>query len=128
MKSATVGSGASASREHDRQTRIIGIACGITIIFLFSGFTLVSRLGFASSLKLIDIAALRFAIGGLLLLPVLLRHGFSGIRPRGAAAPLAQQGEADDRRFARLPRVSLVGGSLLRIGSAHVLLLAWAST
>ncbi|WP_341643884.1 DMT family transporter [Thauera sp. SDU_THAU2] len=85
MKS-TAGGGAPIAQQSDRRTRIIGIACGITIIFLFSGFTLVSRLGFATSLQLIDIAALRFLIGGLLLLPVLLRHGFSGIRARDAAA------------------------------------------
>jgi drug/metabolite transporter (DMT)-like permease len=86
MKSTAAGSGASIAPERDRHTRLIGIACGIVIVFLFSGFTLVSRLGFASSLKLIDIALLRFSIGGLLLLPVLLRRGFSGIRPRDAAA------------------------------------------
>ena len=86
MKSIVVSGGASTSREDERQTRIIGIVCGITIIFLFSGFTLVSRLGFATSLQLVDIAALRFLIGGILLLPVLLRNGFSGIRPRDAAA------------------------------------------
>ncbi|MFT4102757.1 MAG: DMT family transporter [Burkholderiaceae bacterium] len=86
MKPAADGVGASASQAADRRTRFIGIACGIAIIVLFSGFTLVSRLGLATSLKLIDIAALRFSIGGLLLLPVLLRHGFSGIRLRDAAA------------------------------------------
>lgn len=70
----------------DPKTRVIGILCGIAVILLFSGFTLVSRLGFASSLKLMDIAALRFAIGGLLLLPVLLHYGLSGVRWRDAAA------------------------------------------
>jgi drug/metabolite transporter (DMT)-like permease len=71
---------------HHRQTRITGIACGGAIVFLFSGFMLVSRAGFASPLKLIDMAALRFSIGGLVMLPVLLRHGFAGVRLRGAAA------------------------------------------
>ncbi len=86
MKPATAGTGASASQARDRRNRFIGITCGVASVVLFSGFTLVSRLGLATSLTLIDIAALRFSIGGLLLLPVLLRHGFAGIRPRDAIA------------------------------------------
>lgn len=86
METTVVESGPLNSLKRDRQTRATGIACGIAVIFLFSGFTLFSRLGLASSLKLIDIAALRFAISGLVLLPVLLRHGFSGIKLRDAVA------------------------------------------
>lgn len=66
--------------------RVVGIVCGVAVILFFSGFTLVSRIGFASALTLPDIAALRFSIGGLLLLPVLLRHGFGGLRWHQAAA------------------------------------------
>jgi drug/metabolite transporter (DMT)-like permease len=65
--------------------RAIGVACGVVSVLLFSSFTLVSRLGFSSSLTLPDIAALRFGIGGLLLLPVLLRYGLAGVRWRDAA-------------------------------------------
>jgi drug/metabolite transporter (DMT)-like permease len=68
------------------RTRVIGILCGVVVILLFSGFTLVSRLGFASSLRLADIAALRFVVAGMLMLPVLLHHGLSGVRWRDAAA------------------------------------------
>jgi len=68
------------------KNRSIGILCGIAVIVLFSGFTLVSRLGFSSSLTLADIAALRFSIGGTLLLPVFFRYGLSGLRWREAAA------------------------------------------
>jgi drug/metabolite transporter (DMT)-like permease len=77
---------ATQSTPRDARTRAIGILCGIAVILLFSGFTLVSRLGFASSLKLMDIAALRFGIGGLIMLPVLLHYGFSQVRWRDAAA------------------------------------------
>ncbi|HSK41904.1 MAG TPA: DMT family transporter, partial [Arenibaculum sp.] len=66
--------------------RTIGILCGLGVVALFSGFTLVSRLGFSSSLTLPDIAALRFGIGGLLLLPIVLRHGLSGLSWRHAIA------------------------------------------
>jgi drug/metabolite transporter (DMT)-like permease len=59
--------------------RSVGVICGIGVILLFSGFTLISRLGFSSALTLPDIAALRFGIGGMALLPFVLRHGLSGL-------------------------------------------------
>lgn len=66
--------------------RAIGILCAVLSILLFSGFTLVSRLGLSSSLTLPDLAALRFGIGGALLLPVVFRHGLSGMRWQDAGA------------------------------------------
>ena len=82
--------------ECPNHNRRIGILCGIVIVCLFSGFTLVSRMGFASSLKVIDIAALRFATAGIVLLPLLFRYGLTvkkgigertrQIRPHEAAA------------------------------------------
>lgn len=69
--------------------RAIGYAC--IIVGLFSGFVLVSRLGLATSLSLPDLAALRFGIGALVLLPVLLVHGFGGVRA-GEALGLAVLG------------------------------------
>ena len=66
--------------------RIVGAACASASVFLFSSFTLASRLGFSSSLTLPDLAALRFGVGGLVLLPVLLRHGFRRVEWRGALA------------------------------------------
>lgn len=69
--------------------RFTGIALGVLSVALFSGFTLASRLGLSSSLKFPDLAALRFGIGGTLLLPVLLRHGLGGTRlPRAATLAL----------------------------------------
>lgn len=65
--------------------RLIGVCCGGLSVLLFSSFTLVSRLGFSSALAWTDLAALRFGIGGSLLLPVLLRHGLGGMRWREAA-------------------------------------------
>jgi drug/metabolite transporter (DMT)-like permease len=78
------------SRGSSKQTGVlgrektIGILCGLAVIALFSGFTLISRLGFSSSLTLSDIAALRFGVGGTLLLPLILRHGLSGLSWRQA--------------------------------------------
>lgn len=57
-----------------------------SVVLLFSGFVLVSRAGLSTALTLPDIAALRFGIGGLLLLPIVLKHGLSGLRPAQALA------------------------------------------
>lgn len=63
-----------------------GIAYACCVVILFSGFVVVSRLGFATVLTLPDIAALRFGIGGLMLSPILIMHGLSGLRFRQAVA------------------------------------------
>ena len=83
MRSKPAG-GVPASPEPGSRT--VGILCGFAVILLFSGFTLVSRLGLPSSLHVLDIAALRFGVSGMLLLPVLLHYGRAGIRWRDAAA------------------------------------------
>lgn len=69
-----------------RRDRVIGALCGIAVVLLFSSFTLISRLGLASSLQLMDIAALRFSISGVLMAPVLWHYGLSSVRWRDAAA------------------------------------------
>ncbi len=63
-----------------------GFLYGVVSVALFSGFTLVSRAGLTASLQPWDLAALRFGIGGLLLLPALVRHGFGKVAPRDALA------------------------------------------
>ncbi len=65
--------------------RARGFAYAGVVVALFSGFVLLSRHGLSTTLSLPDIAALRFGIGGLLLSPVLIRHGLSGLRPAQAA-------------------------------------------
>ncbi|MFL6646952.1 MAG: DMT family transporter [Sulfurifustaceae bacterium] len=72
-------------------SKAIGILCAIVIVVLFAGFTLISRLGFSSALKLPDIAALRFGIAGVILLPIFLKRGLSGL-PWYRAAGLAFAG------------------------------------
>src|SRR5690606_303668 len=66
--------------------RAQGIAYACCAALLFSGFVVVSRLGFSTVLTLPAIAALRFGIGGLVLSPILIRHGLSGLRLREAVA------------------------------------------
>ncbi len=60
-------------------TKIVGYACAGMVIVLFSGFTLLSRFGMQTGLSMLDLAALRFGIGGLLLLPIFLRYGRCGL-------------------------------------------------
>jgi drug/metabolite transporter (DMT)-like permease len=58
---------------------IIAIGCAIAVVIIFSSFTLVSRIGVRSTLGVADVAALRFSIGGLLLLPVFLKLRLGGL-------------------------------------------------
>jgi len=74
----------SPARSNLAAERAVGLISALTVIVLFSGFTLISRLGSATALQIWDIAFLRFAIGGLVLLPVFLRFGLSGISMREA--------------------------------------------
>ncbi len=67
------------------------MSCGVLSVLLFASFTLVSRLGFSSRLGLVDLAALRFGIGGTLLFPVFLRADLRGV-PRRDLVGLALSG------------------------------------
>jgi len=87
LRFLAAGSDAAGVAAKIRRARTVGIMCALTSVLLFSSFTLISRLGFSSSsLAPADVAALRFGIGGLVLLPVLLRYGLAGVRWRDAAA------------------------------------------
>lgn len=78
------------SHPSDRE-RVVGLLCALAVIALFSSFTLVSRIGLSSSLSMMDIAALRFTVAGLVMLPVLVHFGWAGVRWRDAV-PLALTG------------------------------------
>lgn len=64
----------------------IGVACALAVVIIFTSFTLLSRIGVRSTLGVPDIAALRFGIGGLLLLPVFLRYKLAGVELAQALA------------------------------------------
>ena len=57
----------------------IGLACAVGVVLLFSSFVIVSRLGLRTELEPTDLAFIRYVVSGLLLLPVLLRHGTAGL-------------------------------------------------
>jgi drug/metabolite transporter (DMT)-like permease len=79
-----------------RRERVVGLSCGVLSVLLFSSFTLFSRRGLSSALRPPDLAALRFGVGGALLLPVLLRRGArrAAWRDAGALAGLGGLGFA----------------------------------
>ncbi len=54
-----------------------GALCGLAAVSIWSGWIVVARLGLQSSLTPWDIAALRFGVAGLLLLPYVLRKGLA---------------------------------------------------
>jgi drug/metabolite transporter (DMT)-like permease len=57
-----------------RHGELRGIAWGLAAAFLTAGWWVVTRRGVTASLDQLDVAALRFAVSGLLLSPVLWRH------------------------------------------------------
>src|SRR5882724_12407316 len=56
---------------------IRGALYGLAAVSIWSGWIVVARLGLQSSLTPWDIAALRFGVAGLLLLPYLLKKGLA---------------------------------------------------
>lgn len=81
-----------SSTDSSRAARLDGILCAIIAVMLFASFTLVSRLGLTTTrLTLPDLAMLRFAIAGLVLFPVFIKHRLERLR-RSQAFLLAVTG------------------------------------
>lgn len=58
----------------------MAVIYGPLVLVCYCGLTLISRFGLtSSSLTIWDLAALRFDVGGLLLLPVFFRWKFKGV-------------------------------------------------
>lgn len=62
-----------------QRNKSVGIAAAASVIVLFVGFVLISEFGLRTALVPWDLAALRFAVAGLVMLPVVLKHGFLGL-------------------------------------------------
>ncbi len=56
---------------------ITGASCGVAAVSIWAGWMVVTRLGVTTTLSIWDITALRFAVAGLVLLPVVLRRGLA---------------------------------------------------
>jgi drug/metabolite transporter (DMT)-like permease len=61
------------------RNRMVGLAAASCVVVLFAGFVLVSKYGLRTALVPWDLAALRFAVAGLVMLPVALKHGLLGL-------------------------------------------------
>jgi drug/metabolite transporter (DMT)-like permease len=57
-----------------------GAACGLAAVAIWAGWSVSTRLAVTSGLDAWDIAALRFGVAGLLLMPVVLRRGLASDR------------------------------------------------
>ena len=89
-----------------------GALCGLAAACIWAGWIVVARLGLRTSLTPWDIAALRFGVGGLLLLPYLWRKGLA-IERLGWAGFLALVIGCG------APMVLLVNAGLLFAPAAH---------
>lgn len=58
---------------------MLGIGAALLVVLLWSGFFLVSRFGLREAIAPIDMAALRFGVSGLVMLPLLGLGGFGGL-------------------------------------------------
>jgi drug/metabolite transporter (DMT)-like permease len=65
---------------HRRAAYVRGALYGLAAISIWSGWIVVARLGLQKSLTPWDIAALRFGVAGVLLLPYLTHQGLGGAR------------------------------------------------
>jgi methionine-rich copper-binding protein CopC len=89
-----------------------GALCGLGAACIWSGWIVVARLGLRTNFTPWDIAALRFGVGGLLLLPYLWRKGF-------AIERLGWMGLAALVLGCGAPMVLLVNAGLLFAPAAH---------
>lgn len=65
------------SNERDGTQYLRGALYGLAAVSIWSGWIVVARLGLRTSLTPWDIAALRFGVAGLLLLPLVIRKGLA---------------------------------------------------
>jgi drug/metabolite transporter (DMT)-like permease len=83
-----------------------GALCGLSAVCIWAAFIVVSRLGVSTSLTPWDVAAIRFAVAGVILLPYLLKRGL-------ALERLGWQGVAAVAVGCGAPMVLLVNAGLL---------------
>lgn len=89
-----------------------GAIYGLSAVCIWAAFIVVSRLGVRTSLTPWDVAAVRFAVAGVLLAPYLLRHGLALDR-------LGWAGVASITAGCGAPMVLLVNAGLLFAPAAH---------
>lgn len=65
------------SSDRDARQYVQGALCGLAAVGIWSGWIVVARLGLRTSLTPWDIAALRFGVAGVLLLPYVFKNGLA---------------------------------------------------
>jgi drug/metabolite transporter (DMT)-like permease len=65
------------SSDRDARRYFQGALCGLAAVSIWSGWIVVARLGLRTSLTPWDIAALRFGVAGVLLLPYVFKNGLA---------------------------------------------------
>jgi len=78
---SAVPTAATIAERGGRRELAIGLACAAVTVAVWTGFLLLSRHGAKGTLLPWDLAALRFGVGGLVMLPWLLWHGLGGLSP-----------------------------------------------
>ncbi len=58
---------------------LVGLACGLAVPFIWGAWIVASRFGVTHSLTPYDVTALRIGVASLIVLPVFLTRGFSGL-------------------------------------------------
>jgi len=56
---------------------LIGAVCAIAAVAIWAGWLVMMRVGVITTLTAFDLTALRFAVAGVVLLPIVLRHGLA---------------------------------------------------
>ena len=100
---------------------VIGVTCAIAAVAIWAGWLVMMRLGVTTTLTAFDLTALRFAVAGIVLLPVILRRGFAFNR-------LGWPGFAAVVVGAGAPVPLLVGAGLSLSPVAHASVLTYGTT
>jgi drug/metabolite transporter (DMT)-like permease len=77
MRNSTLKVATTMSSERDAGQYLQGALYGLAAVSIWSGWIVVARLGLRTSLTPWDIAALRFGVAGILLLPYVFKNGLA---------------------------------------------------
>jgi drug/metabolite transporter (DMT)-like permease len=91
---------------------LVGAGCGVIAVTIWAGWLVMMRLGVTTTLSASDLIALRFAVAGPLLLPVVIRRGLA-IDRLGSAGLIAVVVGAG------APQLLVVGAGLMFAPVAH---------
>ena len=56
---------------------VLGAPCAVLTITIWAGWLVVMGVGMASNLSVVDLIALRFAVAGIVMVPVVMRRGWA---------------------------------------------------